>query len=294
MAAPTERDIQIFAILASGPRSFKDIQVGLQKHCGRDVSKTEDKREGWNYNMTDTALKTRLSRLRKDGFIKSARYRDEIKDGIPSYYVLGEKAKDLLVSSYGYKPTYIRNTLPDKKLLSHELLVVEAVKTVKAESAKLAYEMDMEDENYLKARARGAKKYHAYPDVHFVLMFETPAGTVIKDIALEIDNGTMDPALIVEKTRKLFDKSFKAKCTTHILSRTRERVEQLIGAFSRYAQMKETFANTADDRKIIEIFKKRVAFATVGDFCVKGFVNTNWLTMERLAGFVDPNKRPKK
>lgn len=241
MADITERDIDIFRILSSGPATFVQIKSLLKRVYRSEVSQY--------------ALYKRLSILRKDKLIISRQYRNRDGKGRFVLYGITPLSVQTLVTQ-GYAVERIRTNMPSELTVAHEMAVTDVVRAIKRESARYQYDFTFLDENTLKEMYRGKRKKIVYPDLLVNLVFNTRPEPTKKQLAVEIDNSTI-------LASKLFEKMKKMKWTTLMLCTTTMRINVLRKKFM-----------------IDEDLYGKVFFALLSEFCPKGFIGTSWMTID--------------
>lgn len=295
MANVTTRDIEIFLTLGSGPQTLLQIQGELRKFVQRKDPRAVEGGAKVSRNMTLGALRKRICLLRKEGFISSRLYPGWVKgDNGGSLYALTEDALAVL-RTQGFDSSRMRAFLPDKKLAAHELLVVEVIKAIKREIGKGFYRCSFEDEHMLRKSImlRKRKKGIVFPDLHLSVSFDVDKDEVAKDLGMEVDNGTIAPAAIYDKCRKMFDHYKWFPC---ILCNSQERIEWLKRVFDEGIQGEMTLARSDSEREQIGKYYKVYWFATVGEFVTKGLLDTKWVNIQGILGKVikPPSQSDKK
>lgn len=202
----TDRDMDIFRMLSSGPAVFIQIRLFMERI--------------YRQKMTASALWARLSKLKASGHIQSRRYAGRETHGMFSLYSLTPLSIELLVNA-GYPPGGIRAMLPDDSMVAHDMLVTDIVRTIKRDGVGL-YEYQLTDKNTLK---QALNKSGDYPDLHLRLSFDPKKNHNVKIYGIEVDLGAALPAGIVGKVKQLPNH-------TLILCRTAGRVESLKRAFA--------------------------------------------------------------
>ncbi|MBA4372234.1 MAG: hypothetical protein C0402_05180 [Thermodesulfovibrio sp.] len=274
----TSRDIDIFRCLSSGARKLTDIRDEMKKFAfdsksnGENALRVLSDATEFSRDMTLEALRIRLKRMRREGFVQSQRYRSRTGADVFALYSLTDLSIDALVEN-GMEHEHIRTHLPHRYGVVHELMVTDVVRTIKREAGQLFYRFKFKDENVLKTEYRGAGM--RYPDLMVTLFPDGDASK--KVVAIEIDNGTISLKRVVEKAVGLFE---LFKVPSMILCRTARRISNMQNEF------RQTFPNK-DDVMAVKIF-----FALIQDFTHKGFVETRWLTMwDEQAAVVRLNKK---
>jgi hypothetical protein len=280
MPIATPRDLDIFRILASGPMAAPQIRHELTKFHAKDPKKKDDKGDGYARIMTQDALKMRMCRLRKDGYIVSRIYPEKHGKGTFALYALTPRSIEVLVQEHGFNCKHIRATLPSKETVVHELQVVDIVKTIKRDGGKLRYEYDIEDENFLKARAGESgevRKRLPYPDLHVTLYFKVGRETEVKNFAVELDNATILESRVCDRAHRLY---VAKKWITMVICPQRERINKLRTAFGLYIEEQKKKLKHDAEKAEMDKFYWRTFFTTTYDFHDKGFLNTTWMTIE--------------
>lgn len=111
MADISQRDINIFRILSSGPVRLETIRASLVQFSS-EISDSKSKQ--YSYDMSTKALCLRLSKLKKDGFINSRKYRDRYGKDIHTLYSLTPLAIDVLADQ-GVNPADLKFGLPPNR-----------------------------------------------------------------------------------------------------------------------------------------------------------------------------------
>lgn len=242
MAIITERDKEILRFLSSGPATISQIYEHLKK-TGKAAS-VNGSGKGFLYD--------RLSRLSKGKYVKSKIYANREGHGTEALYALDEYSKDVLVNM-GYMVEMIRTTLPESYFVTHELAVTAVVRKLKRESYSEGYELSFKDENTLKAEAKSLKnrKRKSYPD----LLVRARKKDVLKEFAIEIDNGTIPVNDVVKKLKD-------SKTVTIVLCMEQKRINALRAGFA--AQ---------------EIYDIPVCFGFLADFYKTGIFGTEFTSV---------------
>lgn len=234
----TDRDMDIFRMLSSGPATFVQIRLFMEKIYKR--------------HMSESVLWTRLSKLKGGGYINSRRYAGR-EQGRFSLYSLTPLSIELLAKA-GYPAGGLRAALPDDAAVAHEMLVTDVVRAIKREGFRL-YEYQLADRNILKQASGGIKRSHAYPDLHVRLTLNVNGTRHIKTYDIEVDNTT---ALPVHAIRKVGGLSH----TTLVLCSVAQRIDALKRALA-----------ASEARGI----SGRVFFCLLPDFIKNGFAGTDWI-----------------
>ena len=286
MPVITPRDVDIFRTLASGPMTSFQIRMDLRKFVSKDPGKNFNKGDVYSRDMSADALKVRLSKLMREGYVTSGLYADRDGKGVHALYILAHPAIELLVQQHGFTPKHIRAALPNKYTVAHELQVVDIVKTIKREGGRLGYQYDIEDENYLKKETQGAKRNMPYPDLHVKLFFKIGKEVDIKNFAVELDNGTMSEKVVAEKARKIYDEK---KWISMIICPNSQRIAKLRAGFAQYIESEREGTEDEESRQEIDKLYLRSFFATSYEFHENGFLKTKWLSIEGGSATVVPD-----
>ncbi len=273
----TPRDVDIFRTLASGPATSFQIRMDLRKFMTKDPGRNYSKGDVDSRDMSADALKVRLSKLMREGYVASRLYPEKHGKGAYALYVLAPLAVELLVQDHNFNPKHIRTALPNKYAVSHELQVVDIVKTIKREGGRLGYQYDIEDENYLKGESRGAKKNMPYPDLHVRLFFKVGKEVDIKNFAVELDNGTMKVEVVAEKARRVYEGK---KWISMFICPNSQRIAKLRAGFARYIESEKENKVDEESKEEIDKLYLRSFFATSYEFHENGFLKTKWLAIE--------------
>jgi hypothetical protein len=282
MVIITDRDINIFKVLSSGASDLTDIRRML-----RDVYKTE---------VTSNALQKRLSLLKKDDYIQSkvyAKRNDGIRAKTEGYekqeneklmktnstfalYALTVLSIAVLVER-GYDHNWIRASLPGPPFIKHDEMVREIVRAIKREAARVGYSFGLVDELNLKKMASKYKSKENLPDLLVRLTLDIGSEKIIKRYNLEVDNNTISPSYMVDKVLK------SKRRTLIICNDSKTRMEAFLRAFK---------AAVRDDEKRNLIKRKgnvqvdediplahKVVFTYIREFCTKGFLQTNFISI---------------
>ena len=233
----TERDMDIFRVLSSGPAPFIQLRLLMERICKR--------------KMSDGVLWTRLSKLKRSGYVASRRYAGREEHGRFSLYSLSPLSVELLVRS-GYPAGSVRSALPDELTITREMHITDIVRTIKREGSHL-YEYQLTERNIIKKLMQG-KKASAYPDLHARLVFESRGNRTVRLFDIKVDSGIEIPAVIVEESRGL-------PHSILVLTAFDWRIDALRRAFAAFG-----------DRKL----QDRVIFGLLPDFTRNGFAGTGW------------------
>lgn len=285
MPVITPRDVDIFRTLASGPMTSFQIRADLRKFVSKDPGRSDNRGDGYSRDMSADALKVRLSKLMREGYVTSRLYADREGKGVHALYVLAAPAIELLVQHHGFNPKHIRAALPNKYTVAHELQVVDIVKTIKREGGRLGYQYDIEDENYQKRETQGTKKNMPYPDLHVKLLFKIGREVDIKNFAVELDNGTISERVVAERARTIYEKK---KWISMVLCPNSQRIAKLRAGFAMYIESEKEGAQDEESREELDKLYLRSFFATTYEFHENGFLKTKWLTIEGGSATVIP------
>ena len=286
MPVITPRDVDIFRTLASGPTTSFQIRMDLRKFVSKDPGRNYAKGDVDSRDMSADALKVRLSKLMREGYVASRLYAEKHGKGAYALYVLAPPAIELLVQHHGFNPKHIRAALPNKYTVAHELQVVDIVKTIKREGGRLGYQYDIEDENYLKGESRGAKKNMPYPDLHVRLFFKIGKEVDIKNFAVELDNGTMKVEVVAEKARRIYEQK---KWISMFVCPNSQRIARLRAGFAQYIESEKERTEDEESREEIDRLYLRSFFTTSYEFHENGFLKTKWLAIEGGSATVVPD-----
>ncbi|MEW6587403.1 MAG: hypothetical protein AB1442_17565 [Nitrospirota bacterium] len=300
MVIITDRDIDIFKILSSGASDLTDIRRML-----RDVYKTE---------VTPNALQKRLFLLKRDDYIQSktyARKNDGIrvknegyenregaksmKTNVPfALYALTVLSIAVLVDK-GYDHNWIRASLPGPPFIRHDEMVREVVRAIKREAGRVGYSFGLVDELNLKKMASKYKTKENLPDLLVRLTLDIGSEQIIKRYNLEIDNNTISPSHMVDKVL-----TSKRK-TLIICNDSKSRMESFLRAFK---------SATRDEgrKNLIKVKKKKgsgqteeaiplahkVVFTYLKEFCARGFLQTNFISIDGEPVYIVPPEINKK
>ncbi len=238
-AVITERDMDIFRMLSSGPATFIQIRLGMEKIYKRE--------------MSEAVLWTRLSKLKGSRYIKSRRYASSEGQGRFSLYSLSLLSIGLLVKA-GYPAGSLRAGLPDDVALAREMRVTTVVRAIKKEGARL-YEYQIADKRTLKQAAEGAGKA-ACPDLHVRLIFHASGKRLVRVFDMEIDDGAVLPAHAARRISRLSPHTVVVLCA----------VEQRMDAVRRAVVSRHS-----------PNIPGKLFFGLLSDFARNGFMGTGWL-----------------
>lgn len=261
----TSRDVHILKILSDGAATFKTIQSSLAAIRRKEPGIVNK----YSLQMSISALKHRLSELKRETYINSGRYQKIKERGVFSLYVVGDAGKNMLIRDHGFTDRQIRQVLPDRWKFVHELEHVAFRRTVREESTRLNYQYDIEDEEYLRGLWAG-KRGVPYPDTHLELKFRLPQLIKTVHLAVEIDNNTEPDWDLVEK---IYQHIAHTKWNVFFLFTDGERKERVKNKFNIDLGKKISNAQTLDDQQAWKRYLSKVIFATLNDFCTNGFLH---------------------
>lgn len=235
----TDRDMDIFRMLSSGPAAFAQIKIFMEKIYRR--------------KMTNDVLRKRLSKLKAGGYLDSRSYSSREFQGRFSLYALTALSVRQLVKA-GYPAGSLRTRLPDDFALEHEMLVTDAVRAIKREGAR-TYEFQLTDKHVLREVFSDSKKNRVFPDLHVRLALDIKDKTVFRSFDIEIDDITVLPAKVIERAAG-FKKPFLILCTLA----------------QRITALKRTFAAYGNPGMSEQVF-----FGMLQIFVERGFSGTDWI-----------------
>lgn len=277
MAILVSRDLYILKALRHKPLSLENLHARLltisKKKFGNEfisqvdvdtpaspiVAATIER----DYLFTKPALKSRLTRLLKDGFIKSRTYAHRDGRGRSALYAVGKLGIPELYR-YGIERSDIHCTLPNQLTVAHKTLKTLAsaiAKVVKQESSRLHYKVQIADEKYLRKTYK--KRGTTIPDLLVSMTFNVDRGKVLKRaVCLKVDNDNIPVSTIYNTCTKL-EQSTIFLCTMH----------------SRLYQLKTFFATMSEDPNYEKIVNK-IFFALTGDFMAHGLAGSTIMTVD--------------
>ena len=132
-----QRDLDIFKVLTFGPALILEMLAMLKKEYGHE-------------KLTLAALRQRLFRLIRAGYIVSRRYRTS-KSGL-ALYSMREKAIEALAMA-DVPIEKVRVELPSKHTIEHELAVTRVLRSIHRERGRCRYRYDYVSENILRQKA---------------------------------------------------------------------------------------------------------------------------------------------
>lgn len=300
MVIINDRDVNIFKVLSSGASDLTDIKRML-----RDVYKTE---------VTPNALQKRLSLLKKDGYIQSRVYAKKnegirikkegyenedsgnlIRNNVPfALYALTFLSIAVLVER-GYDHNWIRACLPGPPFIKHDEMVREVVRAIKKEAARVGYSFGLVDELNLKRMARKYKSKENLPDLLVRLTLDVGSEQIVKRYNLEIDNNTISPSYMVDKVLR------SKRRTLIICNDSKSRMEAFLRAFKsavkdeekkNLIKRKKKKGNDQVDEYIPLAHK--VVFTYIKEFCARGFLQTNFISIDEEPVYIVPPEINKK
>lgn len=271
----TPRDADILKILSSGVHTAPQIRHELRKFVAKNPKAADDKGDGFVRDMSMKALQIRICRLKKGKYIASKLYPEINGKGTFAGYVVGSAGKNYLINVLKYNPKHVRDNLPPRDHMSHELQIVSIVEAIKREGARGGFKYDIEDEDWLKMETGGAQKDVPYPDLYVRLTFDAGGKPEKRHLAFELDNGATHPRVVAEKAHRMYEYNNR-RWLNAILCPNPARIDQIRAAFVQY--IKEEKAKTRDARVSQELDKlyNRAFFTTTYGFLEKGIINTHW------------------
>jgi hypothetical protein len=130
------------------------------------------------------------------------------------------------------------------------------------------------------------KKGLTYPDLHVTLYFRIGLETVIRNFAVEMDNGSILESKVCNRAHRIY---LSKKWLTMIICPRKERINKLRFAFARYIEeQKDNLGNDAEKTEMDEYYW-RTFFTTTCEFHDKGFLNTTWMTIDGGEAVVAPS-----
>lgn len=283
----TARDVDILKILSSGPSTSAQIR-GLMKTV-------------YGHEMSASVLCDRLAALRKDAFVASGDYLDRSKFGIKGerkvvkgevkgakakaitkfhnkwhhrLYALAPASLEVLVKE-GFSRDKVRLGLPSPAMVTHELMVTDAVRSIKKEAAVLNYQYRIYDDRMIKASDIN-KMYGSVPDLGVMVKFIQNGQYQTRIAAIEIDNDTETPATVLRKIL-----NHKVEPIVVFLCKTPMRISDLVGVLS---AQKSVIHYMLQDQRAHPSEPPKVLLAILTDFCTNGFFDTEF---RNAAGKID-------
>jgi len=277
MAFITSRDVDIFRVLSSGPMTAQQVMSELKRVIAKNPEDDTDGKKKIKHGMSYSAFQERISKLRKDGYIVSKICPDRHGKVAHALYALTPHSAAILIERESWDIRCIRYTLPNRWTVAHEMMVVDVVKAIKQESAKMIYDFSMEDENSLRRASKGTKKRMPYPDLFVRLTIHQKDKIRQKSMGIEIDNGTLDERLVAAKAHTLWVKN---RWMSFIICTHTRRIEKLREQFSRYIESEKKHAKRNEAFKSLDDLYERVYFCTFESFVRSGFIGTKWITIK--------------
>ena len=300
MVIITDRDINIFKVLSSGASDLTDIRRML-----RDVYKTE---------VTPNALQKRLSLLKKDGYIQSRVYAKKnegirvkkegyenneseklMRSNIPFALYALTYLSIAVLAERGYDHNWIRACLPGPPFIKHDEMVREVVRAIKKEAARVGYSFGLVDELNLKRMASKYKSKENLPDLLVRLTLDIGSEQIVKRYNLEIDNNTISPSYMVDKVLR------SKRRTLIICNDSKTRMEAFLRAFKAAVKDEEKRSlinrKKKKDRNQVDEdipLAHKVVFTYIKEFCAKGFLQTNFISIDEVPVYIVPPEINKK
>lgn len=289
MIITTDRDIDIYRILSSGPATREFLYDAYRKSVLK--IKTDNLAES-NEKQTKTKIGKsgfflRLWLLKKNGYLKSQQYSRRDRKGFFALYALTQTSSDILCEHAGYRVETIRMGLPPDSRVSHDLQVSDTVRAIKREGGRFPYDYFIVDEDWQRKTAQ--KKRQAFSDLLVLVRLDIKGKETKSSFHIEIDNNTIAPIYVKEKVRKMTNPTL-ILCTT---SRRKEILQFLFKHDYDIAVGLEEIDKTPDKNikkvnskkdKYQDKNLKNVFFALTSDFCASnggGFLNTK---LENIVG----------
>lgn len=275
----TTRDIVIFRSLAPGPKTLQQIHESLKK-LSREPC---DWRES-NHVLIISTLKSRIHKLCRAGYLNSVRYRTKTGKAFALYALTSDSESEL--KERGYKSRHIRKSFPHERTVGHDKLVVETIERIDKETRRIRLanceiemRVDYWDENLLKAASAGGKKGRRYPDLYLKITYENEDCSTVKcNYAMEIDNDSMSPMRVFEKTIGIF-KQTEGRIAILMLCPNSARIKKLQKWFSE--EIDTLLSKKPNQRpKNLDELKDAVLFCLHSVFCNHGFCDLNWDTID--------------
>jgi hypothetical protein len=270
MAILMPRDEDILKVLSSGPMRAKAIREEMGRDLSKDPRKYDDKLDPRRHDMNPNTFYLRISRLKKDDYVKSKRYGNVNNDEERALYAVGKRGFDFLVNELKLPKTYIRTTFPKKNEVEHEEHVVNVVKKLKSEAVSLGFRLEMMDENYLKRNKKGPKKKKYYPDVYIQMIFDAGDEFNLRSAAVEIDNGTMGTERMFRKARSIYQ---EMEWVSFILVPSEGRLDTLRVNFTRFIDRELEKPDVAASEQKVMILESCAMFAVRDDFLSHGLLD---------------------
>jgi DNA-binding PadR family transcriptional regulator len=198
------RDVFAFRELSSGPAVFQTVRSWMREHGTiKDPAGIVRNRAS---NISPGAVRKRLHRLSKDGWIQSRCYGNG-----GALYALTEKSQNYLVKFEKMDPSHIRAYLPSPRMVSHELEVTEVVRRLKKDALMLHAELKIADERklrsckmaQLKPASRMSNPEDVFPDLHVLFSYYQNDERTNKHFSMDIDNATIPAEKVAMKLERV-------------------------------------------------------------------------------------------
>lgn len=264
-----KRDAAILKSLSSGGVTYGEIMDSLRRI--------------YKFTISYDALRGRLCKLRKMGFIKSRAYRTLDTHQPFALYALTELGALKLSRTDGYSINHIICSLPGQSFISHDFQVRHAVVAIKTEANSAGYEYSIYDE--YKMRKLYIKK--TYPDLFVRFVLDVGSRQFIRRYNIEIDNSTIPPDKVVEKVKK-------ADESTIMLCPNSQRLEELRSCFFKEAVLekekmeRKTIRGSGNTDQTQSALANKVVFAIGNDFARGGFLQTKFASISGQAVEIIP------
>ena len=278
---PPRIELLILRFLVDGPLPFKVIKDHLESITERDPNEPQNIR---TYKLSsDHGYYKVLRRMRQKGTIISRRYSSP------------NPKKKMVFSLYGITPKglsevrrvakgidYCRMDFPTRETVSHDLQVVLVIKSIRREMMRHKLPHFIEDENDIKKKTKGPKKNKAYPDLHVKVVLFAGTEEKHKELAIELDNDTIDKKRVVDKAIQLYK---ERRWPTVVLCNTRKRMDELKDELGRRVNLMVSGANRrgTSEGELTEIMKTvdRFVIVNTSEFITKGLLSAS---MEKADG----------
>lgn len=270
MVKITDRDIDIFKLLASGPLVAERLRQELANFEIKGRVNAGDEEDGYRRAMSYGALRQRLSILKRSGLITSRIFPDRKGKGFHAVYALTGRSREILVRA-GVRHEFIRTTLTnDQFRIAHELQIVDVIKKIKSEAWQSGYLYMIEDRDQLKKRIDVGKGMH-FPDLHVRIEFEAGKGTGKRHFAVEIVDVAKSHLHIIDLARRnLTDHGWHSL----ILSPSPTQMDNLIEKLNLYLSAEVERDGSASRIGELLRFGESMFFAPIVDFLQKGLSGT--------------------
>ena len=271
-------------------------------------------RDVYKSDVSPNALQKRLSLLKKDDYVRSrvyAKKNEGIRVGKEGYgkeeservmrsnvpfalYALTVLSIAVLVER-GYDHNWIRACLPGPPFIKHDEMVREVVRAIKKEAARVGYSFGLVDELNLKRMASKYKSRENLPDLLVRLTLDIGSEQIVKRYNLEIDNNTISPSYMVDKVLK------SKRRTIIICNDSKSRMESFLRAFKsavrdegkkNLIKRKQRKGSVRADEDIPLAHK--VVFTYIKEFCSRGFLQTNFISIDGEPVYIVPPEINKK